>query len=261
MQPDNAAGGVPTPIQQHYQPQSPSPIPPSPFPPAQPQQQFPPSAPPPKDKKRFIIIAAVAAAVVIAGVATTLILVNQNKGSSGDSSNSTSSSNTNNGGSSGNADNSSRKELQEKTINQIITDDALGYTIAVKKVMFNLPFDGDDGLQDGLRREDSYNSIAAELEITNSSQYSNSFYTSNIALSINGQTFYSGETLMSEFIDERNLVILPTSVAQNRSSSGWMFFMPNVNAKGDIMLVYSRSAMRGTDGTEIPAKTFEVKVN
>ena len=38
---------------------------------------------------------------------------------------------------SGNADNSSRKELQEKTINQTVTDDVLGYTIAVKKVMFS----------------------------------------------------------------------------------------------------------------------------
>ena len=64
------------------------------------------------------------------------------------------------------------------TINETITDSELGYTITAKRAIFNVPFDT-------LYQQESYKSVAVEVEIGNHSDYYNSFSAYGLELQIN----------------------------------------------------------------------------
>lgn len=161
---------------------------------------------------------------------------------------------SNNSSSLNNVANGSNK-VKEVNVNEIISDSEMGYTIKVKRAIFNIPFD------DGFSSYD--NAMAVEIEVENNSEYDNNFYTSDIGININGEDKYSDDYGISEYIQSNNMTELPMSVAQGKKSSGWIFVQYN-DTNSDINLSYNRSAMEVFGSNEdkiIPEKNVEIKLN
>lgn len=153
--------------------------------------------------------------------------------------------------------NAEQPNIETKTINKTITDPELGYTVTAKQVIFNVPFDESDGYDQAAYKK----SLAVEVTVANNSEYYNSFSSSDLELTINGQSQYHGDYEFSEYISANSLTKLPMSTSQGNSSTGWIFFSYDKDLTGTISLTYDRSAATTTDGKTIPAKKFNIDLN
>ncbi len=150
------------------------------------------------------------------------------------------------------------KGLVERKIDKIIEEADLGYTINVKRAVFNIPFDGDDDpvynepSMSGLRREDSYNSVGIEIEIENLSRYTSSFSTYDFKLMLDGQEHEKSDYAFANYIDDNRLTVLPPTVTLGKKVNGWVFFQYEITQAGTPELIYIRPALTIEDGTTFP---------
>lgn len=158
-------------------------------------------------------------------------------------------------------------EPVEIEVDQTIVDDQLGYTIAFKKAIIDLPFDNANIWADGYRT-----GVGVEVELTNNSEYVTILSGSDISLLVNGEKVNvvggNGDSAFQTFAGENGLVGLPiTGASQGESISGWLFYYFDTGSgDNELALRYTRQETKvnvigGADGGSsymIPAENFDV---
>lgn len=157
-------------------------------------------------------------------------------------------------------------EPVEIEVDQTVVDEGVGYTIAFKRAIVDLPFDNANIWADGYRT-----GVCVEVELTNNSEYVTTLYGSDLDLLVNGEvvtTIGSGISNFQTFADENGLVALPDGGAgQGESISGWLFYYFDTGSgDNELALHYAReetkvSVIGGADGGSsymIPAESFDI---
>lgn len=220
----------------------------------QPVQQ-PVQQPEKKSNKGLAIGLAVGGVLIIAAIVAVLVLGNDKNGSSDSGSGKEGSSQTGGGGDGGNnGGGTAQTGVVEKSIDQKIVDEELGYTITVKRVMYNIPLDDDWWAE-------SSKSVAVEVEVDNHSLYMNSFSSYDLTININGQKVSNSRNYFEKYIEEKDMVLLPDSTARGSKSLGWILFRYDDTLKGEIKFIYERSEYKITDGKSVPAKNYTVNLD
>ncbi len=147
-------------------------------------------------------------------------------------------------------------------INQIITDEALGYTVVVKQAIIDIPYNNPDAWANGYRT-----AVAVEIELQNNSELTGYLNTSDVRLLVGDRKISPTDSSFSNFADANNLEPFAVSgVTSGETATGWMFFsFETANATDGIFVVYTRDETRILDlstseTVTLPAMELSVKL-
>ncbi|MFJ8956370.1 MULTISPECIES: hypothetical protein [unclassified Streptomyces] len=144
------------------------------------------------------------------------------------------------------------------TVNKSFEDDVMGHKATVLKYI--------DGYQPSAAAKAKFSALESEkvvlvnVKVTASSKYYTSFGATSFRL-----------TGMSNGIDQASTTILDDEVKKagytpledaktGKTSTGWVVFTPDKETD-KLILRYKRLAAKGSDGTKITAKNFDVPLN
>ncbi len=151
---------------------------------------------------------------------------------------------------------SATAELSEKTINETITDEALGTTIKVNKVRRNVPFNAD---LSALNK--SQTSFAVEVTVSAGDKYGSTVSSSNFKLITGSKTTSESDIPFQDYVAKEKLVVLETPT-RGKSATGWLFFYVSKDQAEPASLRYARGEAKviGGTGGSIPAKQADVSL-